>query len=174
MWTACTRTHSFLTLKENAVKTVTRLLLTVATLVGGSARAELPLKAEKTARVDDHAHFMTVRVQVSNGAPGRVDGSIRCYSKHALEGFVGSGVLLFKDGRGNIVYKAATPSVGVNGEYVGNSDREKLFQMDLPDLVRDNVASIELECHNTGQDALALARYNAEALKQLAESLLKK
>lgn len=123
------------------------MLLAVAILAGLTSttahaqRPHLPIANEEADRIGD-GNWVRIKYTLSDGKPGRLEGTITAENHVFLSGFCGGGTIRVHDARGNILLNQPLPTIGVNGTAIGNSTRTKSFTIDLPDSVLDSARSI--------------------------------
>jgi hypothetical protein len=107
------------------------------------AKQHLPLNAEKTS-VPDRGRYVETKVQVADGSPARLEGSIHVWNKVGLIGWRGTALIDLKDERGNIIYRQLAPCVPVNAYLFAGHDKTYLFGAKLTDDVAYRVRSVEI------------------------------
>ncbi len=112
--------------------------------------------------VPEKGRYVTTKVQITDGSPALLQGSIRVNNKVALRGWRGSSVITLKDERGNIIFRKYAPKVAVNARFFSNHDRTVLFTYKIPDIVKDSVRSMTLDNINAG---------DRDTVKQIEENL---
>ena len=143
-------------------------------ILGASAafagkREHLPIEIRKPTRLE-RGRYITTLVTISDGNPVKIHGTIRVENKVALSGFRGTSLVSLKDSRGNIIYRFYSPALGVNGEYLGFSDRTEAFEVTLPDIIADHVRSIDIENMRAPRQPLDLPKENLKKIKELMGS----
>jgi hypothetical protein len=101
--------------------------------------------------------YMKTKITISNlgGGNGRIDGTTRTWTDVRLAGFVGGVDVALLDANKNILYVTPLQDYGVNGKWLGGSDRTDRWNESIPAGVVDKVKGY-LILHRTTPRSISL------------------